>query len=410
MKKWLLLPWLLGTHLYAATLEEIQAADERGDYVQAYQWVKPLAAGGDAAAQYDLGWRLESGRGIVQDLPAALYWYEQAMQNGLESAQTAWGELEDLADPDVDALFAQAISGDVVAMQTLADIYERGHHAPYDGQKARHWREQAQRALTAMAAQGDGQAQYQLGELLRTREPERALQLLQQADIEWKNRAPGQELLLRQALAESAQALNDNALAQRYLQQWAQQEASGGNAALGLFYAQQGQYDKALPLLEKSDTRAAWYTLGTFYEQGLGVARDAGKAQQYYEKAAEFAEVYEKAAILWGNGADPWLTRAEYRLGQLADARQPSQAYSWYAQAAARGHGDAQYRLALHFAANEDELSALYWLEQAAANLHHDALVALAGRYQQGQGVAQDADKAAAFLARSRYAEQNPVP
>lgn len=63
------------------------AAYEAGDYGAAAEAWRPLAEGGDAKAQFNLGLLHESGRGVAEDLAAAAAWYERAALQGLTQAQ-----------------------------------------------------------------------------------------------------------------------------------------------------------------------------------------------------------------------------------------------------------------------------------------------------------------------------------
>ena len=71
----------------AGSFEDGLSAYERGDYVQAMNHWQPLAAQGDAAAQFNLGLMYRHGQGVPQDFREALKWYRMAAEQGNAEAQ-----------------------------------------------------------------------------------------------------------------------------------------------------------------------------------------------------------------------------------------------------------------------------------------------------------------------------------
>ena len=63
------------------------AAYEAGDYGEAAKAWRPLAEGGDAMAQFNLGLLHETGRGVAEDAAQAAAWYERAALQGVTQAQ-----------------------------------------------------------------------------------------------------------------------------------------------------------------------------------------------------------------------------------------------------------------------------------------------------------------------------------
>ena len=63
------------------------AAYEAGDYAGAAKAWRPLAEGGDAMAQFNLGLLHETGRGVAEDPAEAAAWYKRAALQGLTQAQ-----------------------------------------------------------------------------------------------------------------------------------------------------------------------------------------------------------------------------------------------------------------------------------------------------------------------------------
>ena len=54
------------------------------------------ATAGDAGAQYNLGWRYDSGRGVPQDDTQAVAWFRKAAEQGLAAAQNNLGTMYDV--------------------------------------------------------------------------------------------------------------------------------------------------------------------------------------------------------------------------------------------------------------------------------------------------------------------------
>lgn len=68
-------------------------ACDRGDYATAARLLRPLAAQGNANAQYNLGAMYESGHGVVQDHKEAVKWYRLAAAQGDADAQFNLGNM-----------------------------------------------------------------------------------------------------------------------------------------------------------------------------------------------------------------------------------------------------------------------------------------------------------------------------
>jgi len=66
---------------------------QRADYAGAVGIWRPLAEGGDADAQFNLGQAYRLGRGVPLDLGAAKLWFERAARSGHVDAETTLGLL-----------------------------------------------------------------------------------------------------------------------------------------------------------------------------------------------------------------------------------------------------------------------------------------------------------------------------
>ena len=70
---------------------------QRADYPGAVAIWRPLAEGGDADAQFNLGQAYRLGRGVPLDLSAAKIWFERAARKGLTQALFRLGGLYEKA-------------------------------------------------------------------------------------------------------------------------------------------------------------------------------------------------------------------------------------------------------------------------------------------------------------------------
>jgi len=61
-------------------------AAENGDYKSAVQEWQPLAEGGNAAAQFNMGMLYHSGLGVDLDETKAVEWYQKSAKNGYYKA------------------------------------------------------------------------------------------------------------------------------------------------------------------------------------------------------------------------------------------------------------------------------------------------------------------------------------
>jgi TPR repeat protein len=130
------------------------------------------------------------------------------------------------------------------------------------------------------------------------------------------------------------------------------------------FYGDFGSvdYEKAFALnMEAAEHGVAYaaYTVGIWYRDGLGVAKNREKALSWYRKAYEMGE--KEAAIDIGYA---------YDLG-LAVKVDPAEALRWYHIAAANGHGMAMNNIGAFYANGtavaKDSVKAVAWFRKAQA-------------------------------------------
>ncbi len=91
------------------------AAEQRGDYVTAYQEVLKMADQGDTEAQYMVGYYLTYGLGVARDPVKGREWIQEAADNGSASAMNsmayAWAVNDERLDEAL-ALIQEALARD----------------------------------------------------------------------------------------------------------------------------------------------------------------------------------------------------------------------------------------------------------------------------------------------------------
>ncbi len=209
-------------------------------------------------------------------------------------------------------------------------------------------------------------------------------------------------------------------------------EKEPASAKEGIAYYKKGDYQQALPLLEKAanaGNRDAALYLGKMYAQGKGTEKNFNLGFEWYLKAAEAgnrnATYAVVGAYLTGTGVekDPakalkWLKKAVENIdeahphpkdksvyfmlggmyltgqGTLQDF---SEAAKWFEKAAERGHTIAQGNMAFLYYSGQGVLmnteKALYWAEKAAAQ-NEDTGEFILGMYHQFREEPPDMEKA----------------
>ena len=145
--------------------EDGQAAYDRKDYATALKLWRPLAEQGDAAAQADLGYVYQTGRGVEREQAEAIKWYRRAADQGNASAQNNLGVSyehgrgvpRDYAAA-ADWFRKAAGQGNAMAQYNLGFMYDTGIGVALDQDEAAKWYRKA-------ANQGDAVAQSNLGAL-----------------------------------------------------------------------------------------------------------------------------------------------------------------------------------------------------------------------------------------------------
>ena len=264
--------------------------------------------------------------------------------------------------------------GDPSAQYILGNMYARGNKVEKDTKQAIHWYTQA-------ARQGHTSAQARLGILLmegpaKYRHYEQALSYLKKAA---KDDHPDALHHIGEMYRRGLGMKKDTELAfQWYLRAAKQQHPT------------------------------AQYRLGKIFETGQGAKRDLVEARKWYQSAREIGSTAAKDALdtlanapantnhttkksditpleqnlAWAKAGD---SSAMYRLGRIfgkGDQTDMKKSVYWYAEAANKGHADAQFELAQLYlqgsAVQKDKEEALIWLSMASIGGHEKARKQLA--------------------------------
>ncbi len=354
---------------------------------QSIATLKKQAAGGDAKAQFDLGYAYQVGQGVPIDKKNSVLWIRKSAEQGYALAEYALGTLYETGnlsesrdvtkeDFEMAALHyrSAAEKGNAGAQNDLGLLYERGLGVKQDDTQAAIW-------IRRAAEQGDSAAEVNLGELLL--EGRGAPQDDREADTWFRK-------------AEAADHGNS-------LMRWrigtiyeASEHAANNYAQAAIWYrkaAEQGNF-------------SAECNLGVLYDLGLGVPKDQEQADFWYrkgideklldrsEKLCKFdlqfylgdgvpddpteratqREYAEEAASL-RRDADQRFAYAQNKLGVLYDLglgvpQDFGMAVSLYRKAAEQGFPPAQYKLGRSYVNGQgvprDLAEAYFWFNLAA--------------------------------------------
>lgn len=162
--------------------------------------------------------------------------------------------------------------------------------------------------------------------------------------------------------------------------------AAAGQLEDGLAAYKAQDFDKAAqllqPLAEKSNVAQAQEKIGRLYQRGKGLPKDAGKAAEWYLKAAQ-----------QGDGAAAARLGSMYRIGEGVP-RDANQAAKWYAMGAMKGNAIAQTGLGYlsmeGAGAPADFKAAAGWFNKATDQGDASAMLALGTLFESGKGVPKD--------------------
>lgn len=131
--------------------------------------LRPLAANGDARAQFDLGFMYDRGLGVPQDYKEAASWYRKAAEQGNAPAQFYLGQMYDIGN-SVPQDYQEAASwylkaaeqGEALAQLYLGFLYDHGQGVPVDMVQAYKWYSLAAAAGNELAPQSKKTAEAKM--------------------------------------------------------------------------------------------------------------------------------------------------------------------------------------------------------------------------------------------------------
>ena len=237
----IVLAFTLATPVAAQDLEAGIEAGQRGDYAAALNEFRPLAAEGDAEAQFYLGYMYGKGQGVAQDYGAAATWYLKAAEQGFAKAQ----------------LF-------------LGFMYAEGQGVAQDYVPAHMW-------FNLAALQGHVDAAKYRGWVAHRMTPEQIAEAQELARA-WPNKSSSETI--ESAAAEAPR--DTDAVTE-----------SAPDLEAGVAAYKRGDYAAALselrPLAEQGRATAQ-LALGVMYTNGEGVAQDYIQAHMWLSLAASQGE------------------------------------------------------------------------------------------------------------------------
>lgn len=194
------------------------------------------------------------------------------------------------------------------------------------------------------------------------------------------------------ALCAQGKDLRYNWKSLESLEKAAREDKLSAQADLGRYYILSGQYEEALPWLQKAAKKGnaeAIYLTGFCYQSGrCGQEADLRKAIKYYKKAARknhYAALYKMAQLLYeGQGVKQNKTKAAVYMKRAAD-KGSLDAWRFLAEAHYTGKTDGF---------KQDYKKAKKYWEKLAAEEDVQAFYRLAGLYHDGQGVPKDLNQA----------------
>jgi TPR repeat protein len=356
------------------------------DIAQAFAWTKASAEKGHTVAQYLLGSAYSSGLGTPKDLQKALFWFVRSYEHGNEKAALKLAKVLSVEQSALafQFLIESAEKGVAEAQLAVAESYAHAVGVMQDARLALEWYRRA-------AGQGLAGAQFALGQA-----HERGMGIAEDLVVatQWYREAaahghPGAQLSL-----DRLDAVGSGRLKQSAKRRVGSRERRTTDTRW-IRYAAHGRAED-------------FYHLGVMFDLGVSVEKSARQARVWFKKAAEAGHAdaqfamarsfessdlelsaawYQKAAAQ--GHADAQAALADLHLRGLGGAPDQMSAVNWYAKAAAQGHATAQFGLATLLQSGRDTI-VFDLLSGAAAGGHSGAQCAMADRYAQGKGVAQN--------------------
>lgn len=320
--------------------------------------LEKLATNGDLETQKKLGLIYFVGKNVLWSYEESAKWYRMAAEQG-----------------------------DAMARLQLGNFYSAGLGVEKDENEAMKWFQLAVQGLQSSAAQGDANAQFNLGRMYFQQE-QGALIYADKA-MEWLRLAAEQghveaKYTLGWIYDQGLSVKKDKNEAMKWYRAAAEQGHIAAEHQLGLRYGYGRGVKKDKNEAVKRDVKEwqklatagdqeARYVLGTMYDNGQGIHRDYAESMKWYRLAAEQGHA-----------------EAQYALGRMYSAGKGipwdfAEAVKWYRLAAEQGLPIAQNELGLLYdlgmGVQQDAFEALKWYRAAVKGFRVAA--------EQGDAVAQ---------------------
>lgn len=365
-------------------LQHLSSTSDKPDYKSAFKKLERQAILGDSTAQFDLGQMYQQGLGVDKDLQQAIKYYRLAANQQDLKAQYNLGLLYlqgDVTDGDaktgIELLRDAAFKGNPFAQYVIARIDEQGLTDGKGHEIIKPDHEQAMAMYQLASANDYGPAQYRLAEIL-VREKQNDLTKVDKRKLNQQIKSLYQgavaygvpEAILPLAFY-NAMDKQPEKQAQAFAAAKTAAEAGNTNAALLLGL----MYDRGVAVKASQNDALKWYkkaalnpvtafVLGTYYGQGIGVAKDLEKSKTLLQQAADanFGYAHLNLAILKQQQHEDFLPNlnqalalgnntaglllADYYLSLANNDQQMKQAHEIYQYFAERGDKVAQLKLA----------------------------------------------------------------
>ncbi len=401
----------------AMTLDEVAAAYNAGDLKTAREGLLPLAQGGEAVAQYRLGYMLAKSEGGPFDRPGAIKWIEAALAQEYNAGHTLLARVYLTGNPEIvdyeraaELLQYSLDSGEAEAAMLLGGLYRTGRGVEGNKEKAFELMHAAAKA-SLQSAQFVVSQMYARGEGVGQDDAQASRWLLTAAEAGHG----AARLSLYYNYARGTGFPKDEAKAL----EWLVSAASVGNTtaervlgtSLLLGKGIEANPEEGIKLLlragEKGDP-SAQSNLGYAYITGTGVEKDTAQAAFWYQKAADQRLI--RAALVVGDmyqtgeGLEQDLEAAVkyYRIawsGRDETAAQRLGALIMDGSLAEEDHPEQSYEWIAAFAETGDE-NAINWLESKSV-FEPYAHYRLGRIFDDGLGVDADAERAAKHFIRA---------
>jgi enhanced entry protein EnhC len=352
--------------------------------VEALYWYQQ--AGVNPVNSFILGTYYAQGKGVAQDVQKGKRLLQEAADNGFSYANLNLAVLKHAYNEEFLSELDKARQlGNSTAGLLLADYYLAQASDPQNIQQARD-------IYQHFAEKGDREAQLKLAYLFDKGlggEQNFAIATKWYTAAAEQGQAVAQYLLGRQYQMGHIGSEPNYELAKKW---YAASEGNYSRAAVALGFIYEtvdDDYKKAMEhyeLAAHKNNKVGQYNLGLIYENGKGIPVDYQKAKAFYSKAAEmgFKQAMAQLGGLYFHG--------------LAGNREEQRALHWFKKAADLGDSTGLYQLGLlsetGVATKIDFSDAVNYYEKAAIKGNEKAKLALARMYQFGLGVVKDDQKA----------------